>query len=504
MSEIKEYKMFIDGQWVDSESGDTIDVINPANQEVVARVPLAGVADVEKAVDSSRRAFESGVWANKSKSERARILGNMTRLIFKNRPQLAYWEALTSGAPIRQANLISLGSSIMLFHTTAQMLDLLPEVEHAPYPPSAPLHSFMKREPIGVCAGISPWNVPLSSAAAKIAPALAMGNSMIMKPASITPITTLELARLAREAGVPDGVLNVITGPGPIIGSALASHPDVGKVSLTGSTEVGREIYRLCANTIKKMTLELGGKSPLIVLDDADIDVAINTGLSAFLFHQGQICLSGTRLFVPRKMQDALVSGMIEKIKKLKIGNQLDPLTDQGPISSQAQLNTIMRYVEIGKKEGAEIAYGGKRLSGPEYDKGFFFEPTIFINCNNQMTQVREEIFGPVQCVIPYDDDDEALAMANDTIYGLAGGIVSTNTARAQKLAMRIRTGTVFINIYHLTRADAPFGGYKQSGIGTEKAFESLREYSYVKHICQDMTSKAQDKFWNRLLGFKY
>jgi aldehyde dehydrogenase (NAD+) len=392
----------------------------------------------------------------------------------------------------------------MSFHTTAQLLDQLPEVEHAPYPPSAPLHSFMKREPIGVCVGIAPWNVPLSSAGAKIAPALAMGNSMIMKPASITPITTLELARLAKEAGVPDGVLNVVTGPGSSIGGALAGHSDVGKVSLTGSTEVGREIFRLSASTIKKMTLELGGKSPLIVLDDADMDVAINTGLSAFLFHQGQICLSGTRLFVPRKMQDALVSGMIEKIKLLKIGNQLDPLTDQGPVASEAQLNTIMRYVAIGRKEGAEVACGGSRLTGSEYDRGFFFEPTIFMNCNNRMTQVREEIFGPVQCVVPYDDDEEALAMANDTMYGLAGGIVSTNVARAQKLATKIRTGTVFINIYHLTRADAPFGGYKQSGIGTEKAFESLREYSYVKHICQDMTANARDKFWNYLLGIKY
>lgn len=504
MSDIMEYKMFIDGQWVDSESGETMELINPANQEVVARVPLAGPADVEKAVDSSRRAFESGVWAHKSKSERARILGNVAKLLFRNRSRLAYLESLTSGACIRQTSLIHFGSCLLSFHTTAQMLDQLPEVEYAPYAPSAPLHSFMKREPIGVCVGIAPWNVPLSSAGAKIAPALAMGNSMIMKPASITPLTTLEVARIAKEAGVPDGVLNVVTGPGQAIGRALVEHPEVGKISLTGSTDVGREIYRLAANTIKKITLELGGKSPLIVLDDADLDVAINTGLSAFLFHQGQICLSGTRLFVPRKMQEALVSGMIEKIKQMKIGNQMDPLTDQGPVASRTQLATIMKYVEVGQNEGAELAYGGRRLSGPEYDQGFFMEPTIFVNCHNQMRQVREEIFGPVQCVIPYDDEEEALGMANDSMYGLAGGIVSTNTARAQRLATRIRTGTVFINIYHLTRADAPFGGYKQSGIGTEKAFESLREYSYVKHICQDMTASAADKFWNYLLGIKY
>jgi aldehyde dehydrogenase (NAD+) len=496
--------MFIDGQWVDAESGETMDVINPGTGEVVARVPLAGKSDVDKAVNAARRAFDSGVWASKPKGERARILGDMTLLLLQNSDRIGYLEALTSGNCIRRTKFVDVGTAVLTFHTTAQLLDELPEVEHAPDMPSAPVHSFHKREPIGVCAGIAPWNVPLMIAGWKIAPCLAMGNSMVFKPASITPLTALELARCAKEAGVPDGVLNVITGPGAQVGNYMAAHPGIDKISITGSTASGISVAKTAAESVKKVTLELGGKSPLIVLDDADMDVAINIGLLAFLYHEGQICLSGTRLFVPRHMQDALVAGMIEKIKLLKIGNQMDPLTDQGPIASLQQLNTILGYIEIGKEEGAELVYGGKRLTDPEHEKGFFVEPTIFMNCNNQMRHVREEIFGPVQCVIPYDDLEDAIAMANDSKYGLAGGVVSTNVARAQKVACRLRTGTVWINNYHLIRPDSPFGGYKQSGYGRENSMEALYEYSQLKHICQDMTPNAAEKFWNYLLGFKY
>ena len=462
MGTVMEYKMFIDGQWVDSESGETMDIINPATQEVVARVPLAGPADVEKAVNAAHRSFDSGVWSKMSKSRRAAILGEISKLILANALKLAYLESLTSGTCIRQAVLTAVGTSVLTFHTTAQLLDSLPEVIHAPMAPSAPLHSFMKREPLGVCVGITPWNVPLSSCSSKLAPCLAMGNSMIMKPAGITPITTLEIARLTKEAGLPDGVFNVVTGPGSTIGNALTSHPLVDKISLTGSTEVGRQVYHNCADTIKKITLELGGKSPLIILDDADLGVAINTALSAFLFHEGQICLSGTRVFVPRKMQDALVNGMIDKIKQMKIGNQLDPQTDLGPIASMAQLEKIMQYVEIGKKEGAELAYGGRRLTGPEYDRGFFFEPTIFANCTNQMTQVREEIFGPVQCVIPMMTRKKLWPWP--TIRCTAGRRHSKHQcSKSPEVGQQNWTGTVFINTYHMTRADAPFGALSKA-----------------------------------------
>jgi len=285
------------------------------------------------------------------------------------------------------------------------------------------------------------------------------------------------------------------------MGNYLAGHPEVDKIAFTGSTEVGRQIAHQAADTIKRVTLELGGKSPIIVLDDADMEVAANMCLLGFLFHSGQVCESGTRLFVPRCLQEELVDRMIQKIKKMVIGNQLDMETDMGPIASQEQLNTIIRYVQIGKEEGAELAYGGRRLTEGIYEKGFFFEPTIFINCHNQMTQVREEIFGPVQCVIPYDDVDEAIAMANDSIYGLGGGICSTNVGRAQQLANRLRTGTVWINTWHVLRPDAPFGGYKQSCYGRECCYHSLLAYSEVKHICQDLTPDGSDKLLNLLIG---
>jgi len=257
----------------------------------------------------------------------------------------------------------------------------------------------------------------------------------------------------------------------------------------------------MAADSIKRVTLELGGKSPIIVLDDADMEVAANMCLLAFLFHSGQVCESGTRLFVPRKMQDELVERMIAKIKKMIIGDQMNMETDLGPIASDDQLRTIMNYVQIGENEGAQLAYGGNRLTTGFYEKGFFFEPTIFINCNNQMTQVREEIFGPVQCVIPYDDEEEAIAMANDSIYGLGGGVCSTNANRAQKIASRLRTGTVWINTWHVLRPDAPFGGYKQSGYGRECCYHSLLAYSEVKHVCQDLTPDGSEKLLNLLIG---
>jgi aldehyde dehydrogenase (NAD+) len=368
----------------------------------------------------------------------------------------------------------------------------MPMLEHALCLPwYIPQHSYITREPIGVCAGITPWNFPMILAAWKFAPALAMGNSIVMKPASITPTTLLELARIIHESGVPAGVFNVVTGPGSSAGNHLASHPDVGKIGFTGSTEVGRQIAHLAADSIKKVTLELGGKSPVIVLDDADLNMASTLGIFAFLYHSGQVCESGTRLIVPRKMQDQLVEMMIAKIKKLKIGSQMDPLTDIGPIASAEQLRTIMNYVDIGKKEGAQIALGGHRLGGAQYEKGFFHEPTIFANCNNQMTQVREEIFGPVQCVLPYDDLDEAIAIANDSPYGLGGSICSTNISRAELVAQKMRTGTVWINTHHMLRADTPFGGYKESGYGRENGYYALMAYSEVKHTCASLTPDA-------------
>lgn len=503
MADIMEYQLFIDGKWTPGSSGEFIEVINPANQEVVARVPRGNQEDVDKALASARNAFESGVWSGKSVEERAQVLMTASMMAVAQKERLGYLEALTSGATIRRTTTVDIAEVAATLLLTAMTAQELPRVEHTLFSPPwvAPMHTYWKREPIGVCAGITPWNFPLILAIFKIAPALMMGNSLVMKPASITPVTTLELAKLLSDAGVPPGVFNVISGPGSSAGNYMAQHPEVDKIAFTGSTEVGRHIAHLAADSIKRVTLELGGKSPIIVLDDADMEVAANMCLLAFLFHSGQVCESGTRLFVPRHMQDELVERMIEKIKKMVIGDQMDMATDLGPIASEDQLQTIMHYVQVGKDEGAELAYGGNRLTDGIYEKGFFFEPTIFINCHNQMAQVREEIFGPVQCVIPYDDEEEAIAMANDSHYGLGGGVCSTNASRAQRVASKMRTGTVWINNWHVLRPDAPFGGYKQSGYGRECSYHSLLAYSEVKHVCQDLTPEGNEKLLNLLIG---
>jgi aldehyde dehydrogenase (NAD+) len=503
MADIMEYQLFIDGKWTPGSSGEFMEVINPANQEVVARVPRGNQEDVDKALASARNAFESGVWSGKSVEERAQVLMTASMMAVAQKERLGYLEALTSGATIRRTTTVDIAEVAATLLLTAMTAQELPRVEHTLFSPPwvAPMHTYWKREPIGVCAGITPWNFPLILAIFKIAPALMMGNSLVMKQDSITPVTTLELAKLLSDAGVPPGVFNVISGPGSSAGNYMAQHPEVDKIAFTGSTEVGRHIAHLAADSIKRVTLELGGKSPIIVLDDADMEVAANMCLLAFLFHSGQVCESGTRLFVPRHMQDELVERMIEKIKKMVIGDQMDMETDLGPIASEDQLQTIMHYVQVGKDEGAELAYGGNRLTDGIYEKGFFFEPTIFINCHNQMAQVREEIFGPVQCVIPYDDEEEAIAMANDSHYGLGGGVCSTNASRAQRVASKMRTGTVWINTWHVLRPDAPFGGYKQSGYGRECSYHSLLAYSEVKHVCQDLTPEGNEKLLNLLIG---
>ncbi|NLT20278.1 MAG: aldehyde dehydrogenase [Syntrophomonadaceae bacterium] len=503
MADIMEYQMFIDGNWTPGSSGEFMEVINPANREVVARVPRGNKDDVDKALASARNAFESGVWSEKSVDERAEVLMNAAMLAVASKDRLAWLESLTSGATIRRTTTVDAAEVSASLLLAALIAKELPRVEHTFFSPPwvAPMHSYWKREPIGVCAGITPWNFPLILAIFKIAPALVMGNSLVIKPASITPVTTLELAKLLSDAGVPPGVFNVITGPGSSAGNYMAQHPEVDKIAFTGSTEVGRQVAHMAADGIKRVTLELGGKSPIIVLDDADMEVAANMCLLAFLFHSGQVCESGTRLFVPRNMQDELVERMIAKIKKMVIGDQMDMETDLGPIANEDQLRTIMNYVQIGKDEGAQLAYGGNRLTNGIYEKGFFFEPTIFVNCNNQMTQVREEIFGPVQCVIPYDDEEEAIAMANDSVYGLGGGVCSTNANRAQRVASKLRTGTVWINNWHVLRPDAPFGGYKQSGYGRECCYHSLLAYSEVKHVCQDLTPDGTEKLLNLLIG---
>jgi aldehyde dehydrogenase (NAD+) len=337
MSNIMEYQHFINGQWTPGSSGERMDVINPSTGEVVARVPKGTKDDVELALSSARKSFESGVWSSKSVEERAQVLMNAVMLSVATGDHLAYLESLTSGATIRRTSTVDKAEVMATLLLTAMIVKELPRVEHAFFSPPwlAPMHSYWKREPVGVCAAITPWNFPMILAIFKIAPALAMGNTLVMKPASITPVTTLELGKLLSDAGLPPGVFNVITGPGSSVGDHMAGHPEVDKIAFTGSTEVGRHIAHLAADSIKRVTLELGGKSPIIILEDADMEVATNMSMLAFLFHSGQVCESGTRLFVPRKKQEELVERMVSKLKKLKIGNQLDLETDLGPIANE-------------------------------------------------------------------------------------------------------------------------------------------------------------------------
>lgn len=357
-----------------------------------------------------------------------------------------------------------------------------------------PSKNQIVREPIGVVAAITPWNFPLVLAMWKIAPALAMGNSIVLKPASNTPLGSLKLAELAVEAGIPPGVFNVITGPGSSVGEALVTHKEIDKVAFTGSTEVGRKIMELASGTVKKVTLELGGKAPAIVLPDADLELAIPGILLGVFFHSGQVCESGTRLLVHESIYEEVIQKLAATSSTIKLGNPLDPSTGMGPLISKQQMETVLSYIESGLNEGARLVCGGKRASGPEVDNGYYIEPTIFADVTNDMKIAREEIFGPVLSVIKYSTEEEAIEIANDTIYGLSGGIWSRDVVKANKIASKIKAGTIWINDWHMFRVDAPFGGYKQSSLGRELGTNVLDEYTEVKHIHTSLTNENNQR----------
>jgi acyl-CoA reductase-like NAD-dependent aldehyde dehydrogenase len=358
-----------------------------------------------------------------------------------------------------------------------------------------------RREPIGVCAGIVPWNFPLVLGLWKIAPALAAGNSIVIKPDEKTPLSLIHLARIALECGVPPGVFNIVTGDGPEVGARLASHPDVGKVAFTGSTEVGREIMRLASGTVKKVSLELGGKGPVVVLDDADLDAAVDAALFGCWLYCGQMCESGTRLFLPDSLHDEFVARMIERAKTITLGDPTDFDTDMGPLISAEQRDRVLEYIQIGIDEGATVAFGGGVPEGPEFERGFWVKPTIFTDVRNDYRIAQEEIFGPVLSVIRYTDEDEAIAMANDSIYGLSAAVWSSDYERGLAVADRIRAGTVWVNDVHMVNPKMPFGGYKQSGLGRELGPHALDEYTEAKHVHVDLTQKREARVYSLLLS---
>jgi phenylacetaldehyde dehydrogenase len=474
-------KMFINGQWDDAASGRTFETPNPATGETLARVAEGDAEDINRAVRAARAAFDTGPWSRMTPSERGRIIWRIGDLILEHVDELAQLESLDNGKPYLVAQAADVPLAADLFH---YMAGWATKIEgntiniSVPYMPGANFHSYTLREPIGVVGQIIPWNFPLLMAAWKLGPALATGCTVVLKPAEQTPLTALRLAELIAEAGVPDGVVNVVPGFGETAGAALAAHDDVDKVAFTGSTEVGKLIVQAAAGNLKKLTLELGGKSPNIVFDDAE-DNAVEGAANAIFFNHGQCCVAGSRLFVHESRYDEVVDGVAEIAKSIKLGSGLDPATQMGPLVSDEQFRRVTGFLESGKADGATALAGGGRHG----DRGYFVEPTVLTNTRPDMKVVREEIFGPVVVAEKFTSLDEIAAQANDTTYGLGAGIWTRDISKAHALAKKLRAGTVWINCYNVFDAALPFGGYKQSGWGREMGHEVLNNYTEVKAV---------------------
>ena len=488
---MEKYLLYINGEFRESSDGKTFDAINPANGEVIAKVSEATIEDTRAAIKSARDAFDSGVWSDMPGEERSRIIKQIVDKINENAKMLTKLEVMDSGSTIRKAGEdIFLSAKSMNYFSKMAAMDMDENIEGLSK--AGVSKNIIRREPVGVAALIIPWNFPLKMAIWKIGPALAAGCCVILKPAQETSLTACELAKLIDQTDIPKGVVNVITGKGSVIGTELVSNPDVDKVGFTGSTDVGKIIMKNAADNLKKITLECGGKSANIVLDDADIDMSVDGAVYAAFYHQGQCCEGGTRLLVQEKIYDEFIEKLKNKISLMKTGDPMDKTSDCGPVVNKKQFDSVMNYIKIGKEEGAEILTGGKGTD----TTGFYIEPTVFINVNNKMRIAQEEIFGPVLVVIKFSDDDDAVRIANDSIFGLGGAVWSGDDERAMKIAKRLRTGTVWINEYHLLSDRAPFGGYKQSGIGREFGPEGIKEYTEAKHIHIDEIKDRSKKFW--------
>lgn len=484
--------MYINGEWVEAKSGQTKEIINPYNQEVIAIVPRGDREDARQAIQAAREAFERGDWRNTTASERGSLLFEVARKIRAYREELAEMETLNTGKTLTEslADMDGIADAFQYFAGLAdkdagQMLE-------SPLPNSV---SRMVREPVGVCGQITPWNYPLLQASWKLAPALAAGNTVVIKPAEITPITTLKMAEIFEEVGLPPGVVNVVLGPGSTVGQEIAENPDVDLISFTGGNVAGRSIMKAAANNFKKISLELGGKNPNIVFADADFDTAVDYALNAVFFHAGQVCSAGARLLVESSIHDQFVEAVVERAKNIRLGNGLDEHTQMGPVISAEHLAKIERYIQMGIDEGATLVLGGKRPTAPELQKGFFIEPTIFTNCHSSMRIVQEESFGPVLTVEKFNSEEEAIQLANDTVYGLAGAVWTQDMNRAERVVRALRFGTVWINDYHPYFPQAPWGGYKQSGIGRELSHLGLEEYTEVKHIYTNLAPQPMQWF---------
>ena len=474
-------QLFINGQWADAVSGKTFETPNPATGTTLARIAEGDSEDINRAVAAARKAFDEGPWGRMSPSERGRIIWRIGDLILEHAEELAQLESLDNGKPYAVALGADVPLAADLFHYMAGWATKIEGNSiniSVPYMPGANFHSYTLREPVGVVGQIIPWNFPLLMAAWKLGPALTTGNTVVLKPAEQTPLTAVRLAGLIAEAGVPDGVVNVVTGFGETAGAALAAHPLVDKVAFTGSTEVGRLIVHAAAGNLKKVSLELGGKSPNIVFDDASPE-AVAGAANAIFFNHGQCCVAGSRLFVQQSRFDEVIEGVSEIAKSIKLGPGMSADTQMGPLVSDEQLRRVTGYLESGREEGATAVTGGGRWG----DTGYFVEPTVITNVRPDMKIVREEIFGPVVVAAPFQSLDEIAAAANDSEYGLGAGIWTQDISKAHALAKKLRAGTVWINCYNVFDASLPFGGYKQSGWGREMGHEVLEAYTEVKAV---------------------
>jgi len=478
LAPVRPGKLIINGEKVDAASGRTFTTVNPATEEPICAVAEAGPEDVERAVTAARAAFDAGPWGRMRPAERQRILFRLGDLILEHGDELARLETLDNGKPIFESRQIDVPMAANCFHYFAGWATKLAG-ETLPVSPA--FFTYTLREPLGVVGAIVPWNFPMIMVGWKAAPALAAGNTVVLKPAELTPLTAIRIAELALEAGVPPGVFNVLPGKGSIAGEAMVKHPGVDKITFTGSTEVGKHIMKTAADTVKKVTLELGGKSPNIVFADADLDAAVKGATTGIYYGKGEVCAAGSRLLVESSVHDEFVAKLAERAKKLQPADPLDPKTRLGALVSEAQMKKVLGYVETGTREGARLAAGGARQ--PVNGKGWFVQATVLDGVENRMRVAQEEIFGPVLAVIRFDDADDAVRKANDIPYGLAAGVWTRDVKKAHAVARRIQAGTVWVNAYNFYDAGMPFGGTKASGFGRDLGPESLREYTQVKSV---------------------
>nr|ACF98208.1 putative betaine aldehyde dehydrogenase [uncultured bacterium 1114] len=477
-------RLFIHGRYVDAQSGQTFESINPANGLPIATIQQAGAADVERAVKSSEEGFAA--WSQMTGAERGRILMRAVQLLRQRNRELAELEVADTGKPIQEAievDVLSGADCIEYFAGLAASL----AGQHIQLKQA---FAYTRREPLGVCAGIGAWNYPIQIACWKSGPALACGNAMIFKPAEQTPLTALKLAEIYKEAGVPDGVFNVVQG-GASTGELLVSHPRIAKVSFTGSVPVGKRVMANAAGTLKKVTMELGGKSPLIVFADADLESAVSAAMLANFYTQGEVCTNGTRVYVEQEILDVFLSRLVERTRRLRLGNPMDPATQIGALISAGHRDDVLSFIEAGKREGATLLCGGKPPADPALASGFYVEPTIFTAATDDLGIVREEIFGPVMTVLSFTGEDEVIHRANDTPYGLAAGVFTRDIARAHRVVGRLEAGVCWINNYNVTPVEVPFGGSKQSGIGRENGAAAIDHYTQLKSVYVELGKVA-------------